>query len=256
MHVAVTGASSGIGEAIAREFAAHGAAVTLVARRRERLEVLAAELERAHVVAHDLSDPERAADWIAGAEAALGPIDVLVNNAGIQIVSRTEEVDPGHGDKLLKLNVLAPMRLTLAVLPAMLARGAGTIVDVASLAALAPTPSMYHYNASKGALAAASESLRGELRGTGVHVVCVYPGPVKTAMADAAMASYGDVRAGQLAHMPTGDTATLARKVRRAVERREARVIYPGIYRLARWFPGTTRWVLDRLSPKPESNEV
>ncbi|MCA9720296.1 MAG: SDR family NAD(P)-dependent oxidoreductase, partial [Myxococcales bacterium] len=93
MHVAVTGASTGIGEAIARELASAGASVTLVARRRARLEQLAGELPRAHVVTRDLADLTQAADWIDEAERALGPIDVLINNAGVQIIGATADGD-------------------------------------------------------------------------------------------------------------------------------------------------------------------
>lgn len=255
MHVAITGASSGIGEAIARAFARVGAELTLVARRKERLDALAAEVGvRCHVVAADLSDPKKAADWIAPAIAALGPIDVLVNNAGIQIVAKTHTVDPDRADQLLRLNVLTPLRLARAVLPAMIERGSGTIVDIASLAAIAPTPYMYWYNASKGALAAASESLRGELRGTGVHVLTVYPGPIKTAMADQAMDAYGEEHAGKIRNMPTGTTERLAQLIRRGVDKRHHRIIYPRVYAVARWFPGTTRWIMDRFSPAPASS--
>lgn len=248
MHIVITGASAGIGEAIAREFATPGNRLTLVARRTQKLEALASELPvPTRVVTWDLSDPTKAAGWCADAEAEHGPVDVLVNNAGMQIVNRTERVDPDHGDTLLRLNVLTPMRLTLALLPGMLERGGGTIVDIASLAALAPTPAMYYYNASKGALAAASESLRGELRGTGVHLVTVYPGPVVTDMANAALDKYE-----KPPWLPTGNVTQLAGLIRRAVEKRRARIIYPRVYHLARWFPGTTRWVVDRFSPLPK----
>jgi short-subunit dehydrogenase len=131
----------------------------------------------------------------------------------------------------------------------MIRRGAGTIVDIASMAALAPTPGMTHYNAAKGGLAAASEALRGELAGTGVHVVTVYPGIIaSTAMARTAMAKYGPSRA--ISMFPTGTEEVLAALVHRAVRRRQARVIYPRSGALSRWFPGTTRWLVDRLTPK------
>jgi short-subunit dehydrogenase len=199
------------------------------------------------VATADLGDVERATDWIAPAEEALGPIDVLINNAGVQIVSPTVRVEPGDGERLIALDLLVPLRITSAVLPAMLARRDGVIVQIASLAAIAPTPGMTHYSAAKAGLAAAGECLRGELRKTGVHVVVVYPGPIKTAMADAAMVKYESSRA--LTSMPMGTCDQLALKVRRAVEKRRARVVYPASYHMSRLFPGITRWFVDRFTP-------
>ena len=250
MHVAITGASSGIGAALAREFSAHGHAVTLVARRADLLQQVAASLPgETHVAVADLADVSRATSFLPGAEAALGPIDVLINNAGVQIVGPTSEVSPESGEQLLAVDLLAPLRLTHAVLPAMLARASGTIVDVASMAALAPTPGMTHYNAAKAGLAAASEALRGELRGSGVHVVTVYPGIIaSTDMARAALAKYEPSK--MLAAFPRGTEETLASLVHRAVVRKQARVIYPRSGALSRWFPGATRWFVDRFTPK------
>lgn len=247
MHVAITGASSGIGEALAREFSAAGASISLIARRKDLLETLAASLGTpSFVKSVDLLDHQHAADWIPASEAALGPIDVLINNAGMQIVAPVEETSPEEGEAVLKLDLLTPLRLTQAVLPSMIRRGSGTIVDIASLAALAPTPGMHHYNAAKGGVAAASEALRGELRGTGVHVVTVYPGPISTAMAHASFERYGDAAR----KAPTGTTAGLARLIRRAVEKKKARVIYPRIYAVSRHFPALARFVVDRMTPK------
>ncbi|HEU5288817.1 MAG TPA: SDR family NAD(P)-dependent oxidoreductase [Candidatus Limnocylindria bacterium] len=252
MHVYVTGASSGIGEAIAREYARRGASLTLVARRRDRLEALAADLSgvRTWVVEHDLANVERVAEPVAEAEAELGPIDVLVNNAGVQIVGATSTTPWEEGEALLRVDTLAPLKLTLHVLPGMLARGAGTIVNMASMAAIAPTPGMFFYNAAKAALAAGSEGLRGELRGTGVHVVTVYPGPVRTAMDAAAREALMQSRVARMMS-PTGDPQVLARLVADAVESKRPRVIYPRVYAISRHFPSTTRWLLDRLTPKP-----
>jgi short-subunit dehydrogenase len=248
MHVAVTGASAGIGEALVRAWAARGASVSLVARREERLRQIAEEIGgKTFVAAADLANPERATDWMAPAEAALGPIDVLVNNAGVQHIEPTAEADVDGGEVLLRLNVFTPMRLTRAVLPGMIARGRGTIVDVASMAALTPMPGMYYYNAAKGGLATASEGLRGELHGTGVHVVTVYPGPVDTDMGRAGYAKYEPTLA--LRMTPQGDAAGLARLVLRAVERRRPRVIYPRIYAVTLLFPRISRWFTGRFSP-------
>ena len=252
MHVVVTGASSGIGEAIAREWAAAGANLTLVARRRELLDKLAASLSvKCNVVELDLSDPVRATSFLESAEQALGPVDVLVNNAGVQYIAPTVETDVERAEASLRLNLLTPLRLTHAVLPGMLARKSGCIVDVSSMAGLAPTPGMTWYNAGKGGLGAASEALRGELRGSGVHVVTVYPGPVHSALADAGIVAYGG---GLAARIPIGKPEVLARKIRLATERRRSRIIYPGFYALTRWFPNITRWFLDTFTPKPKSN--
>jgi len=248
MHVAVTGASSGIGEAIAREFAVAGASVSLAARRLERLEAIAADLPNAtYVEGADLSDPARAVAWLAAAEAALGPVDVLVNNAGVQHIEPSAAMDVEGGEWLLRLNVFTPLRLTRAALPGMIERGHGAVVNISSMAALAPTAGMTYYNCSKGGLAAAGEAMRGELRGTGVNVLTVYPGIILTDMGEKGLAKYE--ASAILGLQPKGDAATLARLVRRAVERRRARVIYPRMNAGARYFPGVTRWLMDRMTP-------
>ncbi|MFO0572924.1 MAG: SDR family NAD(P)-dependent oxidoreductase [Polyangia bacterium] len=257
-HVAITGASAGIGAALVAEFVRSGAAVTMVSRRRAEMEALAREVGgRTQLFTVDLSDlrePSRSTAWLAPAEAGLGPIDVLVNNAGVQIVEPAEEQDPAALQAMLNVNLTVPLLLTRAVLPAMLARGSGTIVDVASLAGLAPTPGMWGYNATKGGLAAASESLRGELRGTGVHVVTVYPGPVDTAMARAGYAAYPQTLSTRL--LPQGTPMELARLVRSAVDLGSARVIYPRSYAIVRYFPTIARWFLDRATPRALSRSA
>jgi short-subunit dehydrogenase len=256
MHIVVTGASSGIGAALAREFARTGSNVTIIARRRDRLDALAREFpERVHVIAHDLSNLRDCTRWIADAERAHGPIDVLVNNAGIQDLAPLDEMQPDRTEQVLHLNLHVPLRVTAAVLPSMLARKAGTIVDVASVAAFAPTPGITVYSASKAGLAAASEALRGELRGTGVHVVTVYPGII----ADTEMGAAGLEKVKSdptVRYVPQGNAAELARRVRVAVQRRRRRVIYPASMTLARWFPGITRWVLDTFTPSMRTKRL
>jgi short-subunit dehydrogenase len=248
LHIVVTGASSGIGAALVQAFSTAGAAVTLIARRLEAMRALAGELgSPTHVARCDLSVPETCAAWIPEAIAALGPIDVLINNAGVQVIDPTHLVDVEAGERSLALNLVAPLRLTRAVLPSMLERGRGTIVNITSMAALAPTPGMTYYNASKAGLAAASEALRGELLRTPVNVVTVYPGIIQTDMATPGLARYGTSRA--LAAQPRGDALVLAQLVVGAVHRGRARVIYPRFNALARSFPGITRWVMDHFSP-------
>ena len=250
MHVAITGASSGIGEAIAREYFSRNAHVTLVARRRELLEKLAADGDgKAHIVTADLSDPSQVTSWVDEAEAKNGPIDVLINNAGVQIVKSFTETAFEEGARLMQIDLLSPLMLSHFVAKRMMKRRQGTLVDISSMAAIAPTPGMAFYNAAKGGLAAASEGLRAELKPFGVHVVTVYPGPVKTAMETAGRAAYEDSRlASMLA--PTGEASVLARLVADAVEEREPRVIYPFMNALGRYFPAMTRLLLDRFTPK------
>ncbi len=249
MHVAITGASSGIGEAIAREYAKGAAALTLVARRRELLEKLAKETgTRCHIVAKDLSEVESATDWLDEAEAANGPIDILVNNAGMELIAFADEIDVEQGMKLLRLNLLSPLALTRAVIPRMIARGRGAIVDVASVAALSAGPGFSWYAASKAGLANASETLRAEVAPAGIHVLTVYPGPVHTDMGARAMASLVEDRASRWA--PWGHSDELARRIRRGVERKKARIVYPRFYGLARLFPWLGRFIADR-GPRP-----
>ena len=249
MHVVVTGASSGIGEAIAREYLRRpGAKVTLIARRRDRLDKLAEGNEgRTHVVQADLGNPEVAFSWLDAAEEAMGPIDVLVNNAGVQIVKSVLDTSWEDGERLLELDLHTPLRLTQLVLKRMVPRKSGTIVDIASMAALGPTPGMFFYNAAKAGLAAASEGLRAEMKPYGVHVVTVYPGPVTSDMEAAGRAAYTETAATK--YTPTGTPEVLARMIATAVDRKRARVIYPRMYGLSRHFPNITRWAIDALTP-------
>lgn len=248
MHVYLTGASSGIGEAIAREYLKRGAKVTMVARRRALLEKIASEAGgETHVVEQDLTDVLHVTDPVEGAEAKLGPIDVLINNAGYQIVQAAHETKWKDGEDLIKLNVLAPLKLTHHILPKMMARRSGAIVDISSMAGIAPTPGMFFYNASKGALAAASEGLRAEVKPYGIHVLTVYPGPVTSPMEARGRAAYQET--ATLRSTPTGKADVLARMIADGVERKRSRIIYPGIYGLSRHFPNVTRWFLDHLTP-------
>jgi short-subunit dehydrogenase len=252
MHVIVTGASSGIGEAIAREYLARGAYVTLVARRKEHLErIAAAGTGRSLVMPLDLARPDVPWSWIEEAETALGPIDVLVNNAGVQIVKGVLETTWEEGERLLRLDLLVPLRLTKMVLERMAPRGSGAIVDVASMAAVAPTPGMFFYNAAKAGLAAASEGLRAEAKKLGIHVVTVYPGPVTSELEAAGRAAYQDQFTSR--NIPTGSPEVLARLVADAVEKKRPRVVYPRMYGVARHFPNVTRWALDALTPPLKS---
>ena len=252
MHVVITGASAGIGEALAREFHKRGATLSLLARRKQKLEQLAKELgSRSHIYSADLANPKAAAATLAECARDQGPVDVLVNNAGVQIIAAAQDTDPDEGERLLALNVATPLRLIHDVLPSMLERKQGTIVNMASMAGLSPVPNMLYYNASKGGLGNASEALRGELAGTGVNVLTVYPGPVHTAMGDSGIEKYEATSVAEMA--PWGTAEELASLVVRAVELREASIIYPRAYAISRWFPNLSRWFSLRFAPPLKS---
>jgi uncharacterized protein len=181
----VTGASSGIGDALARELAPRVGRLLLVARRVERLEALAAELRGARpglvvqVRGCDLAD-EAAVAALAAALEAEGGVDLLVNNAGLGVVELVERSAPARLDGMLRVNVLAPTWLTTALLPGMLQRGRGGVLNIGSGFGLTWMPAVAAYAGSKAYLHFFSEALRAELRGTGVFVTEVCPGPVRT----------------------------------------------------------------------------
>lgn len=201
----------------------------------------------------DLRNTATACDFIAPAEASFGPIDILINNAGVQVIDAAERHVPEEIEAMIALNLTVPLLLARRLLPAMKARGGGTLVDISSVAGLAPTPGMWVYNASKAGLGAASESLRGELRGSGVHVLTVYPGPVDTPMARAGYVAYPENQT--ISVLPEGDADELARRIVAAVELKQGRIVYPDFYHLTRWFPGITRWFLDRFTPAPRPRD-
>lgn len=251
MHVVITGASAGIGAALAQEYFSRRAQLTLVARRVELLEKVRSG-RPAHLVQADLADATQVTSWVDEAERVNGPIDVLINNAGVQIIRSFLDTPMEDAERLLTVDLLTPLRLAQFVGQRMAARKTGTLVDVSSMAAIAPTPGMAFYNAAKGGLAAASEGLRAELKEHGLHVVTVYPGPVKTDMETAGRAAYGEM--SKLAQLltPVGDAGVLARLIADAVENKDERVIYPAMNALGRHFPAITRMVLDRFTPKPK----
>ncbi|MBI3998662.1 MAG: SDR family oxidoreductase [Armatimonadetes bacterium] len=176
--VIVTGASSGIGEATARAFGRAGDRVVLAARRVERLQQLAAELPESLVVPADLTRSEDVARVASEALARYGRIDVLVNNAGLGKYDWLERLPEEDIRAEIAVNLIAPILLTRAVLPAMLAQRRGVVINIGSVAGKIATPTMSIYNATKFGLDGFSEALRREVGPQGVHVCVIYPGPV------------------------------------------------------------------------------
>jgi NAD(P)-dependent dehydrogenase (short-subunit alcohol dehydrogenase family) len=189
----VTGASSGIGRSVAFVLAARGATVVGLARRKDLLDELQPELVRytphSATAVCDVGDPDAFRDALATAERRHGRIDHLVNNAGIDLMlpvtglgSGAPPPDAATVREVFDVNFFSVVTGTLAVLPGMLARGSGVIVNVSSDVARAPEPRQGGYAASKAAISAFSESIAHEVAPAGVHVHVLYPGWVPTAM--------------------------------------------------------------------------
>lgn len=182
----VTGASSGIGMCYAMHLARRGYDVIVVARREQRLRVLATELERtygveAEVLVADLSTPEGVARVERRIEAA-DRLDFLINNAGFETPGHFTEVDFERQHAMLAVHVLAPIRFMRAALPAMIARGRGAVVNVSSLMAFYPLPGHVMYSGTKSLLVSLSEALHSELIDAGVRVQVLCPGFTRTDM--------------------------------------------------------------------------
>lgn len=184
----VTGASSGIGEATARQLASAGFDVALIARRGDRLEKIAKEIESAGGVAFafvaDLADRDSTAEAIQKAHTALGRIDVLVNNAGFSPGAAIEQMTRDEIRQIFEVNLFSALQLTGAVVPVMREQGGGRIINVGSLAGSIPAPLAIPYAASKIGLHGASDALRLELAPWKIKVSLIIPGFVDTAVFD------------------------------------------------------------------------
>ena len=176
MIALITGASSGIGAALARAFVARGDTIGIVGRREEKLAAVPAA--RRWVL--DLADLDAAERWALEAWDELGPIDVIVNNAAVPKRRDVRRLTTDEVETVMAINYFAPARITLAFLPRMLERGSGTIVNVASLGGRVGIIHESAYCASKFALSGWSEVLAMDLAGTGVNVKLIQPGPIDT----------------------------------------------------------------------------
>ena len=223
-RVLVTGGSRGIGAALARAYAAAGADVVVAARSEGDLRAIADEVG-GHAVVVDLADPAAVEALVPGVEADFGPIDVLVNNAGVETVDMAAVIDPGDVRTATRVNLEAPMVLTRYVLPGMLERGRGHIVYLSSIAGSSGFPSMATYCATKAGVNGFVAALRMELKGSPIRTTLVAPGPVDTRMWDAiensSSASTKRVidRLNLLRLTPKADPDRLARRVVRATQR-------------------------------------
>ncbi len=181
----VTGASGGIGGAIARALHRHGATVALAGTRTAALEALAQQLgERTHILTADLADPDTADKLARDAEAAMGKLDILVNNAGITRDNLALRMKDEDWQAVLDVNLTAAFRLTRAALRGMVRRRHGRIIGIASVVGVTGNPGQANYAAAKAAMIGMTKSLAAEVATRGITVNCIAPGIIATAMTD------------------------------------------------------------------------
>jgi len=226
----ITGASSGIGTELARQLAARRYGLTLVARRRERLDALAEELRARHGVAVDVHACDLADDAARGRlvdalRAGERRVDVLCNNAGYGSFGRFHQLPADRERAMVRVNVVALHELTAEFLPDMVARGTGAILNLGSLAGFQPQPHNATYAATKAFVNSFSEAVAAELAGTGVSLTVLCPGPVSTEFADVAGVSDLEGR------MPGFLSQSAAEVAEAGIEGMAAgrRVVFPGL---------------------------
>jgi short-subunit dehydrogenase len=241
----VTGASSGIGRALARALAAEGAKVGLIARRKEQLDALAGEIAAAGgtaaAAAADVGDRGQVQSAVEEVRQRLGPVDLIVANAGVGAPTLVDPMNVGDVEKMFRVNVLGVVYAIDAVLPEMLGRGRGHVAAVSSLAAYKGLPGESAYCASKAAVNTFLEGLRIQLRGRGVSVTTVCPGFVLTPMTE--------INDFDMPWLLQPDQA--ARRIVRALRRKKAVYNFPWqmslLMKLTAWLPD---WLMARSMQK------
>ncbi len=247
----ITGASSGIGAAVARLLAGQGWHVLLVARRQERLSLLAAEIEQtgglASIFPADLSLEISRQDVIQAVQGSIGHIDVLINNAGFGWYGYYATMPWPTVQEMLQVNIGAAAHLTRLVIPGMLERNTGHLIHIGSVAGNLPSQGVALYSATKSFLYAFNTSLYRELRGTNVHTSLICAGPVRTDFFQTA----ANHPAGK--HIPVehwGVSAELiAKRVQRLLHRPRRRIFVPGWLAIVPWVELALGWLPDRLGP-------
>jgi dehydrogenase/reductase SDR family member 7B len=258
-RVLITGASSGIGRALALELDRRGATLVLASRRREALEAVRDACTRPghhHILVADVEDAASLPARAAEAEAMAGPIDILVNNAGISLRGGCHETDIAVDRRIMEVNYFGAIGLTRALLPGMLARRSGHIVVVSSIVGHISTPMRSAYAASKHALHGWFDALRAEVHDQGIKVTMVLPGYIATDISLHALRPDGSIHGRMDRNQAAGMAAgTCARKIADAIEHGRAEVVISRPYeRFGRWLgrhlPALFRVIVRRERPK------
>jgi short-subunit dehydrogenase len=274
--VIVTGSSRGLGLALAEEFLRRGSRIVLTARDPEELQrarqllwkhKAISDSENVLIIAADLRDPEQARGLIERVTEAWGGVDVLVNNAGIITVGPVENQRIEDFHEVMDANFFSGMHTTLSVLPQMLDRNAGTIVNITSIGGKVPVPHLLPYTASKFAAVGFSEGLHAELRSKGVHVLTVCPGLMRTGShlnafftGDAAR-EYRWFSRGATMPVISASARHAARRIVQAVLNRETEIfitpqaaVMGRLAHLAPSLTGCSMSLVNRILPEPAAN--
>lgn len=255
MLALITGASSGIGRELAKLYAADSYDIVLVARRLELLNALATELQaiqpiQVHTIAADLGQHQAGKLLVSDLESRGIQVDALVNNAGFGLLGPFSEADQAKMLEMVQLNVTTLVELTGLLLPGMVQRGHGHVLNVASTAAFQPGPLMAVYYATKAFVLSFSEAIAEELRGSGVTVTALCPGPTRTGFGEVA----GMQKTGLFDGPNVLDTASVAQAGYRAAQRGQFSVVPGFLNRLlvfsVRLMP---RWLIRKLIKQVQS---
>ena len=218
----MTGASAGLGEEFARQLSKRGHSLVLAARRKDRLEALASELGNARTVEIDLSAPGATRELIGDVERSGETVGMLINNAGFGLTGRFEAQDPARLRQMIDLNCGALTEFCSAVVPQMVKKGSGSILNVASTAAFQPGPGMAVYFATKAYVLSFTEALHEELRRHGISVSALCPGPTATEFGE--VAGFGK----SIPKFAIADSGAVVRAGLRGLDHNRA-VVIPGL---------------------------
>ncbi|MGB2954939.1 MAG: SDR family oxidoreductase [Anaerolineales bacterium] len=258
----ITGASSGIGEAAARALSGNGYRVVLAARRKERLNSLASKIREgggeALAIPTDLRQLDQIQHLVEDTLQAYNRIDVLVNSAGYGKLVWLDEQTQADIQDQLQVNLTGAIQITREVLPLMIAQDGGHIIHIASIASWVGLPTYSIYAATKFGLRGFLESLRRELRGTGITVSGIYPGAVDTEFDQHAGVHWKTTRVTPNWLLLTADD--VAHQILKVIKKKKNNAINPGIMRLAVWinasFPETVSWLLAKFFYRKEGKTV
>lgn len=257
MHVFITGAATGIGEVTIDAWLKKepNTKFTIADKNKASLDTLCAKLKSRGVEAFgitaDLTDIEKLPGVVKKSREKFGDIDLLINNAGIMPVGDFSRMSWDTGMLIMNLNLMAPIRLMYEVIPGMVARKSGGVINIASMAGKTILPGCSWYGASKAGIGHLSEIAGTEVQDAGVHILTVYPGPIQTELATGARSGLEENLATK--YMPVGQREILAEKIVTAYLRKQHVLAYPEIYDMARHFHTVAAWFSRMLAPRSKA---